>query len=348
MKKVAFFISILSILSLNCSNSPAAFATVRKSADSIYSLERINLGGVPQTVLVTGKDRRKPILLFVHGGPAFSEVALVRKYDRDLDKYFVVVNWDQRGTNLSYDPAIPRASMTINQIVADAHQLVTLLMKRFNRNKIFLLGHSWGSAVGVLLADKYPQDFYAYIGVGQVANMQDNERVSLQFAMQMAKKGHNQKAINELNAILPYPSPKSTLKELYTSRRWMTYYGGEVYGHHNAHTIFEGVANGKNPLYDTVKTDAGTNLSMETLWAPFLKTDFPRSVPELKVPVYFLLGKHDYNVPFVLAEDYLRTLKAPLKKLVWFDHSAHLPPFEEPQKFVKVMAGIAATVKSGS
>ena len=94
--------------------------------DSIYSLEKINLGGVSQTVLITGKDRNKPVC-FYSWRSSFSEIALVRKYDRDLDKYFVVVNWDQRSTNLSYDPSIPRASMTMNQIVDDGHELVTLL-----------------------------------------------------------------------------------------------------------------------------------------------------------------------------------------------------------------------------
>ena len=342
MKKITGAAIFLITLFLYSNDGYALMTGGRKIADSIYSLEKINLGGVSQTVLITGKDRNKPVLLFVHGGPAFSEIALVRKYDRDLDKYFIVVNWDQRGTNLSYDPSIPRASMTMNQIVADGHELVTLLKNRFHRKKIFLLGHSWGSAVAMILASEYPQDFYAYIGVGQVVNMQDNERVSLQFAMQMAEKENNKKAIAELKSILPYPSSESTLRQLYTSRRWMTYYGGEVYGHHNAHTIFAGVADGKNPLYDTTKSDAGTFFSMETLWAPFLETDFPRSIKELKMPVYFLLGKHDYNVPYTLAEDYLQKLKAPSKKLVFFDHSAHLPPFEEPKKFVEVMAGIAA------
>lgn len=324
------------LCSLNCK------ATTAVKPGSIYSLEKVNLGGIRQTILITGKDSTKPILLFVHGGPAFSEIALVRKYDRDLDNYFTVVNWDQRGTNLSYSPSTPKSSMNMNQIVADAHELVTMLKKRFHHHKIFLLGHSWGSAVGMILASEYPRDFYAYIGVGQVVNMQDNERVSLQFAMQMAQKDHNKKAIAELKGILPYPSPKSTLQQLYTARKWMTYYGGEVYRQHNASIIFAGVADGKNPLYDVKKTDAGNALSMKTLWAPFLKTDFPNSIPELKIPVYFLLGKHDYNVPYMLAEDYLRKLKAPSKKLVFFENSAHLPPFEEPMKFVEIMAGISA------
>jgi len=340
------FLLALLTLALVDSNCRSFAKNAPTATNSIYSLEKINLGGIPQTILVTGKDRSKPILLFVHGGPGFTEMALVRKYNRDLDKYFIVVNWDQRGTNLSYSPHIPRASMTMDQIVADGHELVTLLKKRFHRNKIFLLGHSWGSAVATIMASRYPQDFYAYIGVGQVANMQDNERVSTEFAMQMAVKENNKKAISELKNIMPYPSPESTLPQLYTSRKWMQYYGGEVYKHHGASETFVGVANGKNPLYDVKKADAGTTFSMESLWAPFLQTDLPRTVPELKMPIYFILGKHDYNVPYTLAEDYLKKLKAPFKKEILFENSAHLPPFEEPQKFTRVMAGIALTVKS--
>src|ERR1700761_9639431 len=103
MKKEFLGFLIFAALSLNYSHCLAAARVSHTITDSIYSLEQINLGGVLQTILITGKDRSKPILLFVHGGPAFSEIALVRKYDRQLDKYFIVVNWDQRGTNLSYD-----------------------------------------------------------------------------------------------------------------------------------------------------------------------------------------------------------------------------------------------------
>jgi len=337
---------VLIIFCLKSFNGRALTAGGSKAAHIIYSLESINLGGVMQKILITGKDSTRPVLLFLHGGPAFSEMALLRKYDRDLDKYFIVVNWDQRGTNLSYSPAIPKSSMTMGQIVSDAHELIALLKKRFHREKIFLLGHSFGSAVGMILASKYPQDLYAYIGVGQVVNMQDNERVSLQFAMQMAQKEHNNKAISELKGILPYPSPKSTLQQLFTSRKWMTYYGGEVYGQHDTQSTLAGVADGKNPLFDPEKFDQGMDFSMETLWAPFLKTDFPRSIPELKVPVYFLLGKHDYNVPYMLAEDYFKKLKAPSKKLILFENSAHVPQFEEPRKFVAVMAEISLKTHS--
>lgn len=348
MNRISFLLIIFnaSIFSYNSTFSPASIKP--STTKNIYSLEQVNLGGVRQTILITGKDSSKPLLLFVHGGPGFTEIALVRKYNRELDKYFIVVNWDQRGTNLSYDPAIPTATMSMDQIVSDAHELVTILKKRFSRKKIFLVGHSWGSAVGAMLADKYPQDFYAYIGVGQVANMLDNERVSTQFAMQSAKLDHNKKAIEELKSILPYPSTRSTLKQLYISRKWMTYYGGEVNRQHNAKSIFSGIANGKNPLYDTTKTDEGTNFSMATLWSPFLKTDLPASVPELKIPVYFLLGKHDFNVPYTLAENYLRVLKAPSKTLILFKNSAHLIPFEEPEKFNRVLKEIGEKTLRGN
>jgi pimeloyl-ACP methyl ester carboxylesterase len=338
MKNLAFLVFLIAIsYSGNCQ-------TIAKP-HHIHSLEKVKLGGLSQTILITGEDTTKPVLLFLHGGPAFSEMALVRKYNRDLDKYFVVVNWDQRGTNLSYDPSIPTSSMTIERIVDDAKELIGLLKKKFHRNKIFLLGHSWGSAIGIMLANKYPRDLYAYIGVGQVANMQDNEKVSLAYALRMAEKAHNIKAVAELKAILPYPSPNSTLSQLYTSRKWMDYYGGEVYKKHGPEELFDGIANGKNQLYDLKKSDAGLKLSMEMLWAPFMKIDLPHSVPELKIPVYFLLGKYDFNVPYTLAVSYLQKLKAPVKKIVLFNNSAHFIPFEEPRKFVKVMAQIASTVQ---
>lgn len=338
--KALFYFAITLALSISCL---AVKASDKPTAGGIYSLETIDLGGVKQTILITSKDISKPILLFVHGGPGFSEMALIRKYNSDLDKHFIVVNWDQRGTNLSYHADIPKASMTMEQIVADAHELTLKLKQRFGKKKIFLMGHSWGSAVGIRLADKYPGDYYAYIGVGQAVNLLDNERIAMQFATKMAQQAHNQKAIDELKSISPYPSPAFTIKQLMINRNWLNYYGGEVYKHHNADEIFKGITDGRNPLYDVKRSDAGNTLSMETLWMPLMKTDFPRTIPALKLPVYFILGEHDYNVSYELAEQYLKKLKAPEKHLILFNNSAHLIPFEEPQRFVQELAKISKT-----
>jgi proline iminopeptidase len=312
------------------------------SKDSIYSLENINLGGIRQTILVTGKDTSKPLLLIVHGGPGFNEMAMFLKYNSDLNNHYLMVNWDQRGAGFSYSPTISKQSMNPEQFVSDAHQLVGLLKKRFHRKKLFLLGHSWGTYIATRLASMYPDDFYAYIGIGQIVNMMDNEKVSLQFTLRKAKETRNKKAIAELSPIAQrYPSANADLKDLYTARKWLSYYGGAVWGYHDYSSIYNKVADGKNPLYDTLKSDKGTQFSMETMWPYLLKIDLSKTVKSLKIPVYFMLGKHDFNAPYTLAENYFKTLNAPYKKLILFEHSAHLPPFEEPNKFNRVMAIIA-------
>jgi pimeloyl-ACP methyl ester carboxylesterase len=313
-----------------------------KKPKTLYSLEEIVLGGVRQAILITGKDSSKPILLFVHGGPGFSEMALLRKYNRDLDNHYLMVSWDQRGTNLSYDPSIPKKSITAEQIMADGHQLVQYLKNRYHRQKIFLVGHSWGTYIATVMASRHPEDFYAYIGIGQVVNMMESDRLSFQYALDSARKNGNKKAMAELTPLIDrYPARPAVLQDLYTARRWMDYYGGEVAGQHGAEKIFEGISDGKNPLYDVKKVLAGTDLSMECLWSNFMATDLEKNVPQLNIPVYFILGRHDYNVPYMLAVHYLKVLKAPVKKMFMFENSAHLPPFEEPAKFNRIMAYIA-------
>lgn len=336
-----------SIFTSNSHKSNSHNRTLIPRRDSIYSLENIKLGGIRQTILITGKDTSKPLLLIVHGGPGFNEMAMFMKYNSDLNKHYLMVNWDQRGAGFSYSPAISKQSMNPEQFVSDAHQLVGLLKKRFHRNKLFLLGHSWGTYIATTLASRYPDDFYAYIGIGQMVNMMDNEKVSLQFTLKKAMETKNKKALAELLPIARrYPSANADLKDLYTARKWLSYYGGAVWGYHDYSNIYNKVADGKNPLYDTLKSNKGSQFSMQTLWPYLLKIDLPKTVKSLKIPVYFMLGKHDFNTPYTLAENYLKTLNAPYKKLILYEHSAHLPPFEESKKFNTIMAIIAARYSS--
>lgn len=321
---------------------PASSQSRSLRTDSIYSLEKVQLGGIPQTILTTGTDSSKPVLLVLHGGPGFTEMAVFRIYNRDLDNDYVVVHWDQRGAAASYDPSIPESSMNIDQFVSDAHELVTLLKKRFKKDKIFLLGHSWGTALGLLLAQRYPEDFAAYIGIGQVVNMMDNERLSLQYTLQMANKAHDTAALRELKPLVGrYPAKNdSSLDDLYLQRKWLSYFGGAIWGHHDYSSILDRIKPG-DPLFNGEQIAAGETFSMRTLWKQFLNIDFFTTAPVLKVPVYFITGRHDYNTPFALVEKYYKQVKAPAKKLIWFENSAHIPQFEEPARFNAVMKEIS-------
>jgi pimeloyl-ACP methyl ester carboxylesterase len=141
------------------------------------------LGGQEQWILIRGMDIVKPIILFLHGGPGTANMSLLRKYTDELEQHFIVVTWDRRGGGKSYQAINPHSSMTIDRFVLDTGELTQLLCHRFNQNKIFLVGHSWGSLIGILSIQKYPDLYHAYIGIGQLANMQENEQISYDWTL---------------------------------------------------------------------------------------------------------------------------------------------------------------------
>jgi pimeloyl-ACP methyl ester carboxylesterase len=155
-------------------------------SQSIASLEKINLGRQEQWILIRGMDITKPVILFLHGGPGTSNMCLLRKYTDELEKHFIVVTWDQRGAGKSYQAINPHSSMTIDRLVLDTGELTQLLCHRFNQQKIFLVGHSWGSLIGILSIQKYPDLYHAYIGIGQIVNMQENEQISYDWTLAQA------------------------------------------------------------------------------------------------------------------------------------------------------------------
>lgn len=307
--------------------------------DSIALPQYIELGGFKQAIRIAGENTANPILLLLHGGPGFTEMALFSEYNKDLEKKFIVVNWDQRGSGLSHANNIPDSTMNLQQFVNDAHELVTWLKKEYNKEKIYLLGHSWGSVLGVNLVQRYPEDFYAYVGVGQGVNMYDNESLSFKFTLDAAITDRNEEAIKELKTIQKRYPPNGIvqLEDLKIQRKWLSHYGGAIYCQPNANKIFSRIKMDNNPLYNAEKAQAGNDFTFPILLDELMRVNLMESAPKLEVPVYFITGRHDYNTPFILVEDYVEMLDAPHKEIIWFENSAHWIPFEEPEKFNDVL-----------
>ncbi|HAH24149.1 MAG TPA: alpha/beta hydrolase [Prolixibacteraceae bacterium] len=307
---------------------------------SIASLEQVNLGGQDQWILIRGKDTAKPVILFLHGGPGLSEMALLRRHMHELEKHFVLVSWDQRGTGKSFKAIYPEYSMTINQFLSDVHQLTKLLIHRFKQQKIFLIGHSWGSVLGILSIQKHPELYKAYIGIGQVVNMQDNERLSYEWTLEQARIANDRRTINKLIEIGKPPYTGDWQKKLITERRLLGKYGGELYGSsYGAFPMFIGsmIRSGEYSLPDIVNFFKGISTSIRLLWPELMTINLMKLAPRLEVPIYFALGKHDYETPYPIADQYFNQLEAPFKKLIWFDNSAHLPHIEENEKFINLL-----------
>lgn len=293
------------------------------------------IGGVEQRLWFRGVDVGKPALVLLHGGPGASEAALFRHFNSDLERTFLVVYWEQRGTGRSYRDSIPIASMTIDQFVRDLDDVVDLVRKRFHKRRVVLLGHSWGSAIGLLYTGRHPNKVAAYVGVGQVADMREGERLSYDFAVREAARRGRRDAAAELREIGP---PPHTVDEMLTSRKWVERFGGAFHADlSTGKLIWAALQTDEANLIDLIKFGQGNRFSLKHLWDEFSELDLDDTLTAFETPIVFMLGRHDWEVPSMLAARYFERIQAPEKSLVWFEGSAHNPPFEEPQHFNRAL-----------
>lgn len=335
---IAFIILVYLIL------KSIAFTPGIKGKDSIATLDEVNINGTNQSILIRSENINNPILLYLHSGPGSTEMVPFRSYHMDLEKYFTVVLWEQRGTGKSYDKSIPIESMNISQMVEDTKTLTEYLLSRFQKKKLFLMGHSWGTALGLMTIYEYPQYFYAYVGSGQMVAQDEAEKISYDYTSKTASETGNKQAIEELNKInrefsyLDTDHNPNWYEDIKTQRKWLTRLGGEVYGKSDNTFLFTSALGiSEYTLSDFIKFAQGSEYSLKILWPQIMKLDFRKSINYVSVPVFFLQGRHDYVTPSQLVEDYFETLSAPEKDLIWFENSAHHPMYEESKEFEKTL-----------
>ena len=309
----------------------------RTKKNSISSLEKIRIGGIEQWVLIRGHDLSNPILLFLHGGPGSAQIGIAYKFQRNLEKYFTIVQWDQRGAGKSFSTKIPKGSMSIEQFIDDSAILIEYLKNRFGKEKIFLIGHSWGSALGMLVVQRYPENVYSYVGLGQTTNQTVGEEISYEFVLEQANKRNNKKAIKQLEKIKN--KDVWDLKYSQVQRRWLNRFGGWYHGARSSWILLKLLfSSPEYSIIDVVKFMRGVLFSLKMMWKNVIQDiDLFLQVNKVEVPVYIIAGKYDYNTPHELVEKFYNQLKAPKKKLFWFEESAHSPHIEEKSKFENIM-----------
>lgn len=304
----------------------------------IEETRAVEIGGIRQWISVRGRDRRNPILLFIHGGPGSPEMPASWLYESPWEDYFTVVQWDQRGagrTAAANDMSAVASTIGIERMVEDGEELVAYLREHYGKSKIFVLGHSWGTVIGLAIAQRHPDWLHAYIGVGQVIHGQSNERIGYEWALGQARADGNREAIAQLEAIAPYPPTDHivTPREILTQRRWVNYYGGLTWG--RTDLDYEQNAASLSPLYSdadlAARDQAGVTLVrlLPELWELDL-----RNVDRLDCPVFIFAGRHDYQTPSSIAAAWFSHLHAPHKELIWFENSAHMMYLEEPGRFL--------------
>jgi pimeloyl-ACP methyl ester carboxylesterase len=317
--------------------------------NSIAEMRYVKIGGVEQFVLIRGKDIDNPLLLILHGGPGVPELPMYREHNSDLENYFTVVYWDQRGAGKSAVDSLVEKDLTLDQFVEDAHELTGYLKTQFKKEKIFLLGHSWGSLLGVSTVNKYPNDYYAYVGTGQVGNQPKSEALAYHFGLQKARESNDtvaQKALADIGEFSSENISKVGLMEwVYTQRVHVSMFGGSTYRPDGAMDVFilpllfcnEYSIGNKYAFIKSNDKSMFVKSPFRNLMRTVIATDLSKTVSEFKVPVYILQGQNDYLTNYSVAKEYFDSLKAPKKIFVTFEKSAHFPAFEEPKKFNDIM-----------
>ena len=305
------------------------------SSNGIDEARAVKIGGIEQWITVRGRDRRNPILLVIHGGPAAPELANRWLFEAPWTDYFTVVEWDQRGSGKTYalnDPAVVAPTMSAERIAQDAEELVGYLRQTYGKKKIFAIGHSWGTVVGLKLAQRRPEWLYAYIGAGQIIDMRAAEKVNYDWVLNAARAAGDAQAVKELTAIAPYPEADGAipLEKINVERKWSVRFGGLTHGRtsydywENAETL--------SPDYSTADfkaIDAGSAFSLPKLLPDMMGADFT-GVTQLGCPLIIFAGRYDYTTPSAPVERWYGRLKAPAKRMVWFENSAHMMYAEEP------------------
>lgn len=309
-----------------------------------YTLDEtlyIDVNGNPQNLHIRSNKPEGEVLLFVHGGPGVPDRSWVMpKQSVYLADHCVMVCWDQRMAGKSYRKKNTDMTITVADMVEDMHAVIEYLKARFGKEKIYFVGHSWGSILGVSYLTKYPETIKAYVGMGQFVSGELNEKLSYDFVVNYAREHNKKKALADLEKIgAPvkglYGTEETWFDNMMIQRDYMTKFGGGCYK--EKESIFTSVlapfiTSGEYSLLpDLYRYAKGSYFCLRRLWKEVVSLEFGRDVKDLQVPVYLFQGDHDQNTPTVLAKQWFDELKAPYKEYVPFHESAHSPIKEEPE-----------------
>lgn len=326
---------------------PAHTAPIRGAdgsviAGSIAELSTAHVGGHDTTVMLRGDSAKAPVLLYLAGGPGGTDLGAMRLFGEPLEKDFLVATWDQRGAGTSYGALDPTSTLTLDQMIDDTIELVDQLRARFHEDKVYVVGNSWGTVLGVLAVQKRPDLFAAYVGAGQMANLPETDQIFYDDTIAWARRTGNYPLVHKLASDGPPPYDEVFPYENAISHEheWNDYAMTPAYA-----------KNGELPMnlfvpeYDLVQKVAGFASFLDTfavLYPQLQDINFATQVKRLRVPVYLFEGEHEARGRLIPAREWFNALNAPSKQWVTVPNAGHRPHFEQPSAFARAMRTVMA------
>jgi len=299
----------------------------------------LNINGARQGMFIKTVDSTHPVLLYLHGG--MPEYFLTQTYPTDLEKYFTVCWWEQRGSGLSYDAHRSLDEVTTEQLILDTKEVTMYLRTRFKKEKIYLLGHSGGSYIGIQAAARFPELYHAYIGMAQISNQLKSEQRAYDYMLEQFRKTGDRGMTEKLEA-----SPVTVaggIPESYYGIRDRAMHSLGIGTTHDMRSILSGIflPSLQFPEYSFIEKinlwQGKIHTGVSSVWKEIEATNLDNKITFLDIPVYFLHGVFDYTVSYPEAKALYRNVKAPAKGFYTFGQSAHSPLFEEPEKAITIL-----------
>ncbi len=318
---------------------------------TIDEREEVHFRDTAQWIRIRGVDASNPVLLLIQQGPGLPMMNEARRFEHllGLEQEFTVVYWDQRGCGRALRGAEEPEGITIEHMVSDTLSLLEWLRDRFGK-EIFVIGFSFGGAIGAYAALRRPDLVKTLVAVGMDVDGAAAGTSAYGFALNTAVERGNRRATRQLEAIGPPPHLK--LKQFSTRVRWATNFGG-VTTHETYNTLARGLLASmvRSPDYsvgDVIRTLRRMGTTQAALLSDLASMDLIRTLPRLEVPVVLVQGRLDQVAPGDATLRFANSLEAPSKQLVWFEKSAHTPHLEEPDKFRDVVLRVRAHQPAGT
>lgn len=344
-------IAIVAAVYLNSSKSPKPFLGTdgQPLAGSISEKIFVEINGAKQGMIIKGRSRSNPVLLYLHGG--MPDFFLTQRYPTGLEGLFTVVWWEQRGAGISYAGGIDPKALTARQLIEDTKALSRSLRQRFGRDKIYLMGHSGGSFIGLQAAAEAPGLYHAYIAVAQMVDQRASEKEAYDDMLRIFEQRGDRRMAAKLRR-----APVLTQGDIpraYWALRDKAMHRSGVGTMHDMHSVLSGLfipslffreyAFGDKIKLWRAKAASGVSAISNEI----LATDLGPKIPRLEVPLYVLHGSLDRTVSYALSKAYFEKVQAPVKGFYTFARSAHSPLFEEPQKVERIMADDVLVGRNG-
>lgn len=304
---------------------------------SVAELGEVSVGGKDLALMIRGESVDNPVLLFLAGGPGGTELGAMRRHGGALEEDFVVATLDQRGTGKSYDALDPTSSLTVAGAVTDVIDVTNYLREKFHQDKIYLVGNSWGTILGVLAAQEHPELYRAFIGTGQMVSPLATDLVFYRDTLAWARRTGKGALVDELTASGPPPYTDMLDYETALTHEKDVYPYDHTPNSEGAGQMSENLFVEEYSLMEQVHS-LGAVLDVFTVLYPQLQEiDFRTDATRLEVPVYLVEGAFEAPGRARIAEEWFQLLDAPKKSMVVFDTSGHRPLFEQPDQFHRLM-----------